>query len=106
MGRAARAKRETRPAAAPAGRRIPLERTDYLELSMLGERVQRMELEARAAAATFAQRIGDVTKRRNALLLRLGQQHGFHPHGQFRLEDADHALVIEESTPAAAADAD
>jgi len=95
MGRDARRRLERPPAAAPKG--IVLERGDYCELSMLGERAMRLEHEARAAAAAFAQKIAEVQARSNALLVKLGAQHGFDPRGVFRLDDASGSLVIEES---------
>lgn len=84
------------PAATP--RRLQLGRADYCELSMLGERVQRLEHEAREAMAAYAAKIAAVRARRDALLERLGQQHDFNHAGTFRLEDEDHALIILETT--------
>jgi hypothetical protein len=96
MGRAARRKREQHTRSGP--RRISLERADYYELSMLGERAMRLEQDARDAAARFAQQIDALRERSNALLVALGTRHAFDPRGTFRLEDKDCALVIEETT--------
>lgn len=96
MGREARRQKTAAAAAPPSERRIALERGDYCELAMLGERMLRLEHEARASAAAFAAKIADVQQRSNALLERLGQAHGFKSDGMFKLEDKNCTLVVEE----------